>query len=367
MADYLIQEKPRTSQFYLLPKIHKRLRKPPGRLIVSVNDCPTGRISQFVDFFSQPLLYHNRSHLKDTTDFIHNILRLGKIKPGSSLSSMDVVSLYTNIPIHEAIACVRHVLDKYRPGNVKPSNASICELLELVLPCNSFQFNGENYVQISDTAMGTKVSPSLANIFVADFEERFVYPNADKVLLWKRFIDDVCITEGGTEDLDELFDFLNTCHPTIKFTKECSAESVSFLDTNLIIDRDGNLSTDLFTKPTDTNDYLEFKSAHLSHCKKSLPYSQLLRVRRICSKNENFIKHLCNLVKHFKRRGYPHRYLLDALVRVCSASREESLRYKDAEIEVDDDHFFSSQPIPLILPCPGNWLVKIGTCLRDCL
>ena len=174
--------------------------------------------------------------------------------------------------------------------------------------------------------MGTKVAPSLANIFMADFEERFVYRNAGKILLWKRFIDDVvCITEGGTAYLDELFDFLNTCHPTIKFTKEFSNESVSFLDTNLSVDHEGNLSTDLFTKPTDTHDYPEFKSAHPSHCKKSLPYSQLLRVRRICSENQNFIKHSCNLLKHFKRRGYPDKYLLESLVRACSMSREESL------------------------------------------
>ena len=75
---FLVQESPRTSQFYLLPKIHKKLDNPPGRPIVSANDCPTERISQFVDFFQQPLLHHNKSHLKDTTDFINHIRRLGK-------------------------------------------------------------------------------------------------------------------------------------------------------------------------------------------------------------------------------------------------------------------------------------------------
>ena len=49
-ADYLILEIPRTANFYLLPKIHK------GRPIVSANNCPTKRISQFVDHFIQPLV-----------------------------------------------------------------------------------------------------------------------------------------------------------------------------------------------------------------------------------------------------------------------------------------------------------------------
>ena len=44
-AEYLITKQPRTAQFYLLPKIHKRLRDPPGRPILSANECPTERIS----------------------------------------------------------------------------------------------------------------------------------------------------------------------------------------------------------------------------------------------------------------------------------------------------------------------------------
>ncbi len=70
--------------------------------------------------------------------------------------------------------------------------------------------------------MGTKVAPSLANIFMADFEEKFVYHNNGGIILWKRFIDDViCIHEGDLTDVNTLFEYLNSCHPTIKFTKEC--------------------------------------------------------------------------------------------------------------------------------------------------
>ena len=60
----------RTSQFYMLPKIHKRLIKPPGRPIVSGNGCPTERISQFVDCFLKPIVQNTRSYLKDTTHFL---------------------------------------------------------------------------------------------------------------------------------------------------------------------------------------------------------------------------------------------------------------------------------------------------------
>ena len=113
---------------------------------------------------------------------------------------MDVVSSYTNIPIIEAIRAVREFLKIHRPGNLKPSNESLCELLEAVLTINCFQFNGVNYIQVGGTAMGTKVAPSLANIFMADFEEKFVYTYHKQPVFWKRFIDDVVCVMDGTDD-----------------------------------------------------------------------------------------------------------------------------------------------------------------------
>ena len=53
--------------------------------------------------------------------------------------------------------------------------------------------------------------------------------------------------------------------------------------------------TDLFVKPTDTHQYLDPSSSHLYRCKKGLPYSQALRLSRICSDNENFNKRCNNL------------------------------------------------------------------------
>ena len=68
----------------------------------------------------------------------------------------------------------------------KPSNEVICELLEMVLTCNIFDFDDKHYLQVDGTAMGTKLVPSLANIFVADFEEKFVYPHKANFIIWKQ-------------------------------------------------------------------------------------------------------------------------------------------------------------------------------------
>ena len=89
------------------------------------------------------------------------------------------------------------------------------------------------------------------------------------------------MAQHGEETLKEFFKILNSCHPKIKFTAEYSLDKVNFLDVEVI--RSGNkLLTDLYIKPTDTHQYLEFSSCHVYHSKKSIPYSHAFRFNKIC-------------------------------------------------------------------------------------
>ena len=64
------------------------------------------------------------------------------------------------------------------------------------------------------------------------------------------------------------------------------------------------LKTDLFSKKTDTHQFLEFSSCHPYHTKRSIPYSQTLRLRRICSENEDFRKRVGELKGYLRAKGY---------------------------------------------------------------
>ena len=83
-------------------------------------------------------------------------------------------ALYTNIPNNEAIHAVEEALSTTWPTHGKLSVKSITELLHLILNCNNFQFNGDNYLQIGGTAMGTRVAPSLANIIMQKIENLII-------------------------------------------------------------------------------------------------------------------------------------------------------------------------------------------------
>jgi hypothetical protein len=160
----------------------------------------------------------------------------------------------------------------------------------MVLKKNNFTFNGNHYLQINGTAMGTKMAPSYANIFMGKFEKQLLESSIERPLSWYRSIDDVDMR--WTQSDEELQNFLsraNNLHPSIKFTHEISNTTISFLDTSSSLS-EGELSTDLHSKPTDTNQYLLPSSCHPPHVTKSIPYSQALRIRRICSTNKSLKK-----------------------------------------------------------------------------
>ena len=129
-----------------------------------------------------------KSYIKDTTDFIHKKENL-VLPDNYILFTMDVTSLYTNIPNDEGIRAVAKCLQKNPPSMAPPH--VIIRLLKEVLEKNNFSFNGKNYLQVGGTAMGTKLAPSYANIFMGDLEEKMLASFDLQPLIWVRFIDDV--------------------------------------------------------------------------------------------------------------------------------------------------------------------------------
>ena len=137
----------RTSVFYMLPKIHKNKTPVPGRPIVSSCDCPTEKISMLIDIILQPFVLHTNSYIRDTSDFLSKVNGI-ELHPDDWLFTMDVMSLYTNIPHDEGIQAIQELLNSKRKNQL-PTNDNTIKMLELVLKCNNFMFNNENYLQIN--------------------------------------------------------------------------------------------------------------------------------------------------------------------------------------------------------------------------
>ena len=250
-----------------------------------------------LDIILQPYVGQTRSYIKDTSDFLEKISSI-ELEEDDWLFTMDVTSLYTNIPHDEGIECIRNLLNSKRQNKL-PRNHNLIKMLELVLKLNNFTFNSENYLQVNGTAMGTRVAPTYANLFMDSIERKYIYTYSKKPIVWFRFIDDVWGIFRGTElELKEFADYCNTFHNSIKFTMEYSRKSVTFLDVSTYRNKD-RINSTLYVKPTDTHSYLDYGSCHPQSTKSSIPFSQFLRIRRNCTEWTEFLRHSIKLFYHF--------------------------------------------------------------------
>ena len=126
------------------------------------------------------------------------------------------------------------------------------------------------------------------------------------------------------EKLEGFLNRLNDFHPNLKFTHEKSKSSVNFLDVSVNI-VDNKIETDLYCKPTDYHQFLHFNSAHSFHNKKSIVYSQGLRIKRLvsCSSPVAFEKHLESLRSWFCKRGCPQKVVDEQLKRVSEITMHD--------------------------------------------
>ena len=275
-AEYL-QPPPmvRTQEMYFLKKIHKSL--PSARPIVSGCSGPTERISVYLDHWLQPLAKSLPSYVKDTKEFIKYIESTKLPKdcilwyPGCFLT----IYQYSNGRRHSRYASSNRKLGGQGPpvsSNQRtpcvlqpedplcPPTSWLKKLLELILYKNVFRFNDKFYIQKQGTAMGTKMAPAYANIFMGTLESRILSETNPSPIHWKRCIDDIFVVWTDTkESLEQFIKSINGLHPCINFTAEFSTDEITFLDLCLYkgerFTKEGILGIRTHIKPTNTQQY----------------------------------------------------------------------------------------------------------------
>ena len=155
--------------------------------------------------------------------------------------TLDVTSLSSSIPNNDGIGACNKYLDRRALSTT--SSGDICQLTKFTLENNVFCFNDEFFLQVCGTAMGTRMAPCYANIFMADLEENLLSGYPYKPLAYYRYIDDIFIT--WSHGLDLLHNFINNIskqHSNTIFTANISTTSVNFLDVTIDL-HGGHIST----------------------------------------------------------------------------------------------------------------------------
>ena len=171
---------------------------------------------------------------------------------------------------------------------------------------------------------------SFANLFLRHFEANALKNAPFHPHTWFRFTDDIfMIWTEGLDNLKIFIDYLNNIHPTIKFTSSPFSTNVSFLDVNVSLTNDGNISTDLYTKPTDKHQHLLYSSCHPLHTKNVIPFNPALRLRRICSTYETFNIRTAQLTTYLLKRGDKRNFVTKQIQRAANIPRRLAWKTKD--------------------------------------
>ncbi|XP_078525602.1 uncharacterized protein LOC144798546 [Lissotriton helveticus] len=325
---FLRNHTPMLPTFYHLPKLHKDMEKPPGRPIISSIGSLTENMSRFVDNILFPLVIKLESYIRDTKDFLTKIQEL-TWNSGYLLMVLDITSLYTRIDHGQGLEAIKHALGQ-RPMKYACHNQMILEFTEFCLTNNIFLFEDQMYIQTSGTAMGTCFAPSYANLFVGWWEEQVprsctAGTETGQVKSWYRYIDDLFIVwDGGMDSAEEFIRILNLNDLNLHFSGSVSPVRAEYLDLRVYIE-DNQMHTTLHRKDTAGNSTLFASSSHPTPLKNSIPYGELLRIRRNCSKDSDFEAAASECIERFSMRGYGTTLLSKTLKKVRKMQRSQLL------------------------------------------
>ncbi len=290
-------------RMYGLGKVHK-----PGcpmRPILSAIGTPSFKLAKFLVPILAPITTNDYT-VKDSFTFAKDIS--GKDSDGLFMASLDVKSLFTNIPLNETIdICVENLFSS--PGS-KPEHLNKCELKSLlsgaVKDC-SFIFNSQWYKQLDGVAMGSPLGPTLANAFLAHHEKSWLAncPSDFKPVLYKRYVDDIFLLFTSELHVKPFQDYMNTQHHCMEFTSECESNgSMAFLDLS-ICSSNGKFSTSVYRKPSFSGVYSSFLSFIPENFKYGLVHCLLFRSYNLCDSFVAFHKEVLYLKSILSRNGYP--------------------------------------------------------------
>ena len=222
-AALLLDEEPKAGRLYGLVKNHKPIKPgnkiPDLRPVVSNSGSTTEKISLAIDQEAKNMVPNLPSFWQDSPHAIRDLRAENSKGPQPTQCipvTADVTALYPNIPLKEGMEKFKEALDnpKLRPNPELPTTF-LMTLLSFVLFFNVFIFNGQHFQQLIGTAMGTRVAPTFACIFMGWLETMILATwMGTQPHLWRRYM--MIFSSSGMVQKKNSLDLLNTAIPHMK-------------------------------------------------------------------------------------------------------------------------------------------------------
>ena len=227
------------------------------------------------------------------------------------MGTLDIVGMFPNVPVKQTLQVTRDKLEKDETlsSRTKWSVDEIMKLLEISIETYFKTIDGKIYFQRDGLPIGKSISKPLARIYMHWFEENHVFKaeNEQRLVYWKREMDDISFVWRGTKDeLEEFVWHLNGVEFKIKFTLNHEENGfIAFLDVG-ITKKGGKLVTNVYRKPTHTQQYINPKNLLLGVMK-----GLIHRAHVLCDEKQDLLDELSLLRDVLIANGYPEKLVKD--------------------------------------------------------
>ena len=307
-----LEGKYKPGYIYGNPKIHKRLINPPLRPIISQIGTITYELSKHLNSIIVPFMPRKYT-VQSSYEFVS---LLKDIRPDGHLASLDVESLFTNVPVQETIEII--LKNVYHHPTLPPPDIPASSLKALLTICTTktpFQdLNGDLYVQCEGVSMGSALGPTFADFYMCNLENKVFQEQPDlKPIMYVRYVDDCFLVVDSIQTLFNLKQKFEA-ESVLKFTyeKEKSGQ-LAYLD-SLVRRSDHAFKTSVFIKSTNLGDCLNYNSICPEKYKTGVIKTFLHRGFAICSDWATFHTEIERIKQILTNNNYPMK-LIDETVK----------------------------------------------------
>ena len=278
---------------------------------------------QLAHYLEKVLALLSRSqYTAESSNKFVNVIKEQVIPSSYKLVSINVKSLFTNVPLDRTIDIILNRIYNKHEIKTNIGRKEMKDLTTIYTKNVPFTFYNDIYQQRDGVEMGSLLGPVLAGIIMVELENSIVPKLNSHLRFWKRYVDDtLTIVKEGS--INHVLQQLNSFHPNTQFTFEIeSSGRIPFLDI-LIIRKKSSIETTVYRKCTDTGIYLNWFSFAPNTWKRGTLKKLVFRAYNICSTEYLLRIELLHLEKIFiDKNNYPCWVIKQILTQVENNKKE---------------------------------------------
>ncbi|XP_062715754.1 uncharacterized protein LOC134291688 [Aedes albopictus] len=302
-------------RIYGQPKAHKQ--DLPLRPVIPNITAPTYKLAKYIANILQNSL-HSRYSTRSSFEFCDEVNNI-KLPEGYIIISLDVTSLFTNVP---RWLVTRNIIHRWNEIDTNINLDLFLEIVEFVMEASYFCYDGQFYKQTFGTAMGSPLSPILADIVLDSVIDAAMESLPFEITIFKKYVDDIFMAIPQNTEQQVLVAF-NKVEPRLQFTIEAENERrLPFLDMTVIRNQDQTLATEWYAKPIASGRMLNYNSFHQPKHKINVANNF---IHRVCSLTRNKSMNEIGTIihQHLLRNNYP-KQLINRLLNLYINKRRQN-------------------------------------------